>query len=244
MAYTYDLGSFVHAVRSILKTHELDRPGAYRRWNWPKSGDNRDLGLNPYGCADAANILYTIGHFPDDPAERGAWMDVLQGLQDPTDGLFREATHHPIHTTAHCVAALELFDARPRHALAALAQYRDPAVMEQFLNQLDWRDNPWTASHQGAGLYAALVLAGEVTGEWQARYFTWLHANTDPDTGFSAPDVWRRWATSIRCSRIWPAHSIICSITNTRISPCVSLPALSTPVWTSGPAIRSRSATR
>ena len=31
-----------------------------------------DLGENPYGCADAANILYTVGRFPGDARERQA----------------------------------------------------------------------------------------------------------------------------------------------------------------------------
>src|SRR5580700_6794069 len=117
-----DLGDFLRDVENILQTHRLDRPGAYRRWN---GGTNRDLGLNPYGCADAANILYTIGRFPGDAAERASWIAVLQSLQDPASGMFEEATHHRIHTTAHCIAALELFDARPAHPLRELDALKD-----------------------------------------------------------------------------------------------------------------------
>ena len=180
----YDGRAFVSAVRAVVAGHELGRSGAYRRWNWQKPGQNRDLHLNPYGCADAANILFTIGCFPQDPHERHMWVSTLRGFQDPGNGLFHEPTHHEIHTTAHCIAALELFDAFPEHPLQGLSRYRDARDMEALLEQLDWRQNPWRESHKGAGLYAAMVLAGEVSTEWQDRYFAWLWENADPETGF------------------------------------------------------------
>jgi hypothetical protein len=151
---------------------------------WQDARQARDLGLNPYGCADAANILYTIGRFPRDPAERQAWIDALQRLQDPASGLFHEPTHHPIHTTAHCIAALELFDAGPRHPVAALLPLAEPQAMAAFLDGLDWRGDPWSQSHQGAGLYVSLVLTGAASLDWQDRYFAWLWDETDPGTGF------------------------------------------------------------
>ena len=61
--------------------------------------------------------------------------------------------------------------------------------MEEFLGALDWAGRPWTESHKGAGLYAALHLAGECTPEWEARYFAWLAREGDPETG-----LWRRGA--------------------------------------------------
>ncbi len=181
---TYDLREFIDGIESVIETHQLGEPGAYRRWNVQNDAGSRDLALNPYGCADAANLLYTIGRFPHDPAARAAWVATLQSLQDVGDGLFHEATHHPIHTTAHCIAALELFDAGPAHPVKALLDYADSDAMEAFLDGLDWTVNPWSASHQGAGLYVSLVLTGEVPLEWQDRYFGWLWAQTDPATGF------------------------------------------------------------
>ena len=179
----HDIAEFIASVAQIVTTHNLGSPGAYRRWNWQDSASTRDLSLNPYGCADAANILYTIGRFTQDPHEREASIETLAGLQGQESGLFRESTGHEIHTTAHCIAALELFDVRPKHPLAALARYKDPEAMEDFLDRLDWRHNPWGESHRGAGLYAAMVLAGELSTEWQDRYFAWLFENGDPDTG-------------------------------------------------------------
>jgi hypothetical protein len=115
------------------------------------------------------------------------WINTLQGLQNKENGLFEELTHHPIHTTAHCIAALELFEAKPRYPLLDLAELRQPHEMVSFLDSLNWRGNPWRESHRGAGLYAALVLAGEVNLEWEDRYFTWLWEEEDPQTGF-----WRK----------------------------------------------------
>lgn len=183
----HDIQPTIDRVRKVLATHKLDRPGAYARWIWQNEDSSRELGLNEYGCADAANILYMIGAFPQDPKERASWIGVLQDFQDPTTGLFNEATHHPYHTTAHCIAALELFDARPKYELTDLHRYLDREELYLFLDGLHWERDPWIASHQGAGIYAALVLAGETTRTWQDWYFSWLYDEADPATGF-----WRK----------------------------------------------------
>ena len=92
----------IKKIVSCVKRHELS-VGCYARWTF---GDNCDLGKNEYGCADAANILYTVGEFPKDPSERAEWVRHLQSMQDPSSGMYVEATHNTIHTTAHCTAAL------------------------------------------------------------------------------------------------------------------------------------------
>jgi hypothetical protein len=142
------------------------------------------MGLNEYGCADAANILYMIGAFPSEPAVREKWVRTLQSLQHPQSGLFVEVTHHPIHTTAHCIAALELFDRKAAHPLKELHQYLDKDALYAMLDALEWKDRPAQASHQGAGLYAALVLQGEADTQWKQWYFDWMWEETDPQTGF------------------------------------------------------------
>ncbi|MBS7706823.1 hypothetical protein [Chelatococcus asaccharovorans] len=182
---TIDLRRYIAHAEAIVANHAI-APGIYRRWNTQAEDGSRDLGINPYGCADAANILYTIGRFPREPEVRACWVEALQGLQSPESGLFEEPTHHPIHTTAHCIAALELFDAGPSHPLTALRRYTTAEGMRDFVASLDWRGNPWRESHRGAGLYAALVLAEEVDLAWQDAYFAWLWDNTDPATGLLA----------------------------------------------------------
>lgn len=118
-------------------------------------------------------------------------MDTLRGFQ-AQDGLFREESHDPLHTTAHCLAALELFDANASRGLRALAGLREPRAVAPFLDGLDWSGQPWTESHRGAGAFAALHLAGEATPAWTAAYCAWLDAEQDPRTGLlrrgSVPD--------------------------------------------------------
>ncbi len=172
-------------IRHNVKTHEM-RPGLYSRWLWDDAKGPRELGVNPYGCAGAANILYSIGDFPRDPGQRHEWIRTLQSMQDPETGLFHEKTHHTIHTTAHCTAALELFDAAPLYKMTELEKTLPEGSLEDFLDGLGWYDNPWSQSHQGAGVYVAMNLAGEATPDWNRRYFKWLWDNADPDTG-----LWR-----------------------------------------------------
>jgi hypothetical protein len=179
----YDLGELIHRIATSVERHSLGETGHYARYLTRGASGPRDTDLNPYGCADAANILYTIGRFPRDPDERRRWVATLQGLQDPGTGLYREATHDPLHTTAHCLAALELFDAGSLHPLSGLAELRDPDAMEAFLDGLDWKGDPWNESHKGAGVFAALVLADEVPTNWQDRYLAWVDAETDSHTG-------------------------------------------------------------
>ena len=177
------LDAFIDNVRTIVRRHRLG-PGSYARWLW---GQGRKLGENPYGCADAANLLYTIGDFPGDEAERRASVAAMRAMQEAETGLFREATHHPIHTTAHVTAALELFEATPVHRFAAYDGYRTTDGLYGLLEGLDWQKSPWNHSHQGAGLYAAMKLAGESDEAWEKAYFDWLWREADPETG-----LWRR----------------------------------------------------
>lgn len=178
-----DLRPLLERVTRAVEAHALGRPGAYRRWTRPRAGAEAAAGPDPYGCADAANLLWTLGVLPEDDAVRAAFVAALREQQEPDTGLWREATHHPIHTTAHCVAALELFDARPLHPLRALHPLREPGALEGFLDGLAWRDDPWRASHQGAGAYAALVVAGEADADFEARFFRWLEREVDPASG-------------------------------------------------------------
>lgn len=180
-----DINPLVEAVRKQVASHKI-ADGAYARWVLD-NGTQRKMGVNEYGCADAANLLYTIGDFPRDPAERTCWVETLQNMQDPDTGLFVEGTHHTIHTTAHCIAALELFDALPKYPLKAFEPYKTREGLYAFLDGLAWEVGPWNASHQGAGLYAAMNNAEEANPEWNRWYFDWLWEEADPESG-----LWRK----------------------------------------------------
>lgn len=179
---TINIDNIIENIYNTVKSHRIEE-GKYARWLWQSERGNRQLGINEYGCADAANILYTIGKFPSIVEDREAWISALQDLQDPTTGLFVEATHHPIHTTAHCIAALELFDAKPKYPLTDLMQYSTKEGLYGLLEGLDWLGNPWPQSHQGAGIYAAMVLADAVDTKWEDDYFDWFWENADPISG-------------------------------------------------------------
>ena len=174
-------------IRETVRTHELTTPGEYARWIWNDEKGSRNLGSSEYGCADAANILYIIGDFEREPEKRAAAVKALQALQDPETGLFREPTHHNLHTTAHCVAALELFDAAPKYPLRALEKYLTKEGLYELFESLNWKGNPWPQSHQGAGVFAALTVAGMADAQWQDWYFDWLWNEADPETG-----MWRK----------------------------------------------------
>ena len=180
-----DIGGIIDNIKYVLKTHNQGI-GQYARWIWQDEEKRRSLLPSEYGCADAANILYTIGEFPKDAEERSAWVQTLQNFQNPKTGLFQEPTHHFIHTTAHCAAALELFDADCKYPMHDLLQYTDIQALYGLLDGLDWKHDPWSQSHRGAGIYAALVLTNAVDSRWQDSYFAWLRREADPETG-----LWR-----------------------------------------------------
>ncbi|MBO4299019.1 MAG: hypothetical protein J5998_09480, partial [Clostridia bacterium] len=98
-----NIDAIVEKMDRTVQTHRL-ADGAYSRYLWQDDKNSRKMGVNEYGCADAANILYTIGRFEGDPEKRACWVKTMQDMQDPETGLFYEGTHHTFHTTAHVVA--------------------------------------------------------------------------------------------------------------------------------------------
>ena len=184
-----DIRHLIKEIKECVERHELEQKGSYCRWLWDGNvwGDgsaSRELGKNEYGCADAANILYTINDFYCDEETRLARIHELQTMQDEKTGMFFEISHDPIHTTAHCLAALQLFDAKPLYKIKALHKYYNKNELYSLLNGLDWATNPWQQSHLGAGVYAALVNADEITEDFSNNYFDWFWENADETTGF------------------------------------------------------------
>lgn len=177
----FDLRPLVKEMKNTVDNHYLG-DGKYCRYLWPSDKEDRKMGNNEYGCADAANILYTIGAFPKDPEERAAMVKALRDFQHP-DGTFDEKSHHAIHCTAHCIAALELFDASPALPLVGLEKYKTKEGLYDLLENLRWVDSPWNNAHQGAGIFAAFVLTDNATEEWQNQYFDWLCEHADEKYG-------------------------------------------------------------
>jgi len=178
-----NIDHIIEKIHNVVKSHYLGN-GAYARYLWQNEKNSRKMGINEYGCADAMNILYSINAFPTGE-ERAACLNALLDLQHKDTGLFIEETHHPIHTTAHCVSAIELFDAVPRYHTTALDKYFTVDGLKGLIDGLKWVENPWPESHQGAGIYVVGVLTDSVDLDWQRFYFDYIYENTDPDWGMS-----------------------------------------------------------
>ena len=181
------LDALIDRIEEVIKRHYLGN-GAYARYLWQNEAGTRKMGINEYGCADAMNTLYMIGRFPKGE-ERTAALAALRGLQNPETGLFEEHTHHFIHTTAHCTAAIELFDETPLYAPVAMRKYFTKEGIKALLDGLRWTEAPWRDSHEGAGAYVVGTLCGEVDVEWQNYYFSLLFDETDPGWGMSRKDT-------------------------------------------------------
>ena len=176
-----NIDSLIKEIKECVDKHNLGNYGEYARW---LLGENRNLGLNEYGCADAANILYSISAFPREESERKGFVAALRGLQEPVSGLYQEPTHHAIHTTAHCLAALELFDASPLYPCTDILKYATKeGISEMLEKEVDWT-RPWPQSHKGAGIFVCLTLTEAVDLEWKEEYFRWLWEHSDEKTGF------------------------------------------------------------
>ena len=175
-----NIDKIIEKIAHNVETHHIDK-GQYCRYLWQDGANSREMGLNAYGCADAANILYTIGRFPTDFEERKAAIEAIQSKQDPDTGIFLEPTHHDFHTTAQCVGALELFDAKPKYPLKAMLDYKD-----KFFEDLEADEkfmHHYAYSHSGAALYAALVTTESVDKDWENKYFSFFNDKCNKENG-------------------------------------------------------------
>ena len=55
---TVNINDIIKKISETVAAHRLNGEGEYTRWLWNGAENERKLGLNEYGCADAANILY------------------------------------------------------------------------------------------------------------------------------------------------------------------------------------------
>ena len=177
------LDNLLDKVKGVVERHYLGN-GAYARYLWQDAKGSRKMGINEYGCADALNILYMINAMPTGK-KRDEAVAALQGLQNAETGLFEEATHHFIHTTAHCAAALELFDEKPIYPQKRMLEYFTKDGIKKLLDGLRWETAPWRDSHEGAGTYVIGVLTDNVDISWQNYYFDLIYDNTDDTLGMS-----------------------------------------------------------
>ena len=178
-----NIDELLDKIKKTVDKHYLGN-GAYARYLWQNAAGNRKMGINEYGCADAMNILYMLGDFPTGQ-HREECLNALLSLQDKETGLFKEETHHNIHTTAHCTAAIELFDAVPLYPQTFLSKYFTKEGLDGLLGSLDWYKLAWSESHQGAGIFVIAMLTGNATLDWRRHYFDILTKQCDLEVGMS-----------------------------------------------------------
>ena len=178
-----NIDCLIQQIRACVDRHNLGAPGAYTRYT---VGPRVDGKINEYGVADAANILYTINDFTQAQEDRSHWIKILRDLQDPETGMYEEPTHHTIHTTAHCLAALELFDAKALYPCTYLNDcLTKEGLYSKLENEIRWDTDPWRDSHIGAGVFVALTMTDAVDTQWKDWYFDWFWNHTSPVHGFA-----------------------------------------------------------
>lgn len=181
-----DINPILEQIKVLLELHKVAE-GQYSRWIGCDDEGKPSLRTDEYGCADAANILYTLNSFPQDTETRQAFIRTLQSFQNPVNGMFHEPTHVKMHSTAHCTAALELFDAHPLHKFTELEPFMTTDGITSFMNSLEWGGPTAPFGHIGAGIYTPLVITRTVGDEWLDAYFGWLDDNCDSSCG-----LWRK----------------------------------------------------
>lgn len=177
-----DITEILQNILATVHSHKLGN-GQYARYKV-----NENSAMNAYGCADAANILYSLRSLPKDQEEKNAFVAAIQSFQDPVSGYFKEGSHHEIHTTAHCTAALELFNALPLYPFSNMEKYLEAGQFERYMTEeLDFLHRG-KASHVGAGIYAAFSITGKVSPAFKRTYFEFFDRTCNPKTGLWEKD--------------------------------------------------------
>ena len=52
-----NIEGIIEGARKVIQSHCVDGGSGYSRWIWQNATNDRELVINPYGCADAANIV-------------------------------------------------------------------------------------------------------------------------------------------------------------------------------------------
>jgi len=168
--------SFIHEFIAQFKAGE--NTGDY---SYQKKGRTPDL----YGSSDILLTLYTIDELQLDEQQRASWIETLQSFQNPKTGWFieHETWHFKEHSTAYCIAALNLLDATPKYPLKFIDQLNTRDKVEKWLDHMLW-SLTWPTSHRGSGVAAALAMTREAPDQWFEWFFEWLEKKVDPETGF------------------------------------------------------------
>lgn len=178
-----NIDNIIEKTLKNIENHKISE-GKYTRFVITPETGEKCTEINAYGVADAANLLYTLDAMPKTPQGRKAFADSLKSFQNPETGLFDEGSHHPYHGTAHCMAALELFDELPLYPIKGMDEFRNISDIPSWLEGLNW-STCRGSGHIGAGVFSSLYLERTITKEWQDAFFGWLTDHADADCGMN-----------------------------------------------------------
>lgn len=180
----FDLRPLIRWVLDEFEPAMRLAPGHYMR---ARGEQEHEL----YGTSDMACVLHTLGALHPSAEERGQWASAWKAFIDADTGYLieRNPTHSKLHNTAFALAAMRLLGLVADHPMPWFQAQRDPAKMMAMLDGLDWRENVYRCSHDGAGLAAIMALVpGLYDREWFTAYFAHLDRLFDPRNGMLGLD--------------------------------------------------------
>ncbi|NVM27503.1 MAG: hypothetical protein HWN65_01565 [Candidatus Helarchaeota archaeon] len=175
----YNLNNFLSFIHEFIEQFKAGpKIGDY---SYKRGKEIPDL----YGSSDILMTLYAINELKLTENQRLEWIKRLQTFQDPKTGWFKEAEtlHFKEHSTAYCIAALNLIGGKPAFPLKFMKKMNTKRKLWRWLRWQLW-SLIWSTSHRGPGVAAALAMTGEAPAGWFDWFFEWCNKKVDPKTGY------------------------------------------------------------
>jgi len=197
-----DVQRLASGVARFVRQRSTGRPGEYVMC----AGGHATL----YASCFAAMTLHYVGSLVEMPAsEKEAWIEYVNGWQDPETGLFigpelapeemtlphYEWDHHTMHLAAHVLPALHILGGRLAYPLHFARKFLDLDYLRRWLDRRDWIQ-AWMEGNNLLFVGQFLVYLRDFEDRPGAQaalglYFDWLDAEQDPNTGL--------WGTQVGC---------------------------------------------
>lgn len=200
------------SIGRFVQSRSTGRTGEYTMC----SGGHATL----YASCFAAMTLDYIGELASlPPVEKQAWIQYLQGWQDPESGLFvgpelmpqdvmgskLHWDYHTMHLTVHVLPALHALGGTPSHPLTFAQRFLHLPYLKGWLDRRDWRD-AWREGNNLLFVGQLLVHLAEMEGCSEAKtalhyFFDWLDEKQEPETG-----VWGTKSGSLLSYAVYGAY--------------------------------------
>ncbi len=175
----YNVDAFLSFIHEFIAQFKAGT--AIGDYSYKKGKTSPDL----YGSSDILMTLYIIGDLHLDEDEKLSWIETLQSFQDPKTGWFKEKEtwHFKEHSTAYCIAAMDLLGGKPKYPLKFIEKMNTKEKINKWLKRMFW-SLVWPTSHRGSGVAAALAMTDEAPEGWFDWFFEWLEKKVNPKTGY------------------------------------------------------------